>query len=404
MRAEHARRALRRDRVGAVLVIVAPGQGAQTPGFLTPWLENPLRRPARLALRGRRHRPRPLRHRGRRRDHPRHRGRPAAAGRLRACSPPSSCSRTRPTRSTRSARSPATASASSTAAAGARAITAEQAMVLVRERGNAMARPPRSPPTEHDRRPRRRPRRGAGQARAARPHPRQRQRPRPDRRGRHRRAARGARRRPAGQGPAGAAVGRRRLPHRAHGARRRACSAGLARSVSTHDPRIAADLQPRRPGRRTTAARCSSGSSRQISQPGPLGPLHGDDARPRRHRHARDAAGRHPDRHRQAGDKGVETFALKTPDQLDDARAFVDKHGERVAPRHQPDLADARRAGQGHLPPDRRPARGQLDRPRAPGSAPCQTGRTRPRAPRRTAARSSSGSSRTATWSPPASR
>ena len=27
--------------------------------------------------------------------------------------------------------------------------------------------------------------------------------------------------------------------------------------------------------------------------------------------------------------KGVDTFALKTPDQLDDARAFVDKHGER---------------------------------------------------------------------------
>jgi [acyl-carrier-protein] S-malonyltransferase len=26
--------------------------------------------------------------------------------------------------------------------------------------------------------------------------------------------------------------------------------------------------------------------------------------------------------------KGVETFALKTPDQLDEARAFVDKHGE----------------------------------------------------------------------------
>ena len=24
-----------------MLVIVAPGQGAQTPGFLTPWLENP---------------------------------------------------------------------------------------------------------------------------------------------------------------------------------------------------------------------------------------------------------------------------------------------------------------------------------------------------------------------------
>jgi [acyl-carrier-protein] S-malonyltransferase len=26
--------------------------------------------------------------------------------------------------------------------------------------------------------------------------------------------------------------------------------------------------------------------------------------------------------------KGVETFALKTPDQIDDARAFCDKHGE----------------------------------------------------------------------------
>ncbi len=30
--------------------------------------------------------------------------------------------------------------------------------------------------------------------------------------------------------------------------------------------------------------------------------------------------------------KGVETFALKTPDQLDDARAFVDKHGALVSP------------------------------------------------------------------------
>ena len=29
--------------------------------------------------------------------------------------------------------------------------------------------------------------------------------------------------------------------------------------------------------------------------------------------------------------KGVETFALKTPDQLDDARAFCDRHGEATA-------------------------------------------------------------------------
>src|SRR4029078_3824912 len=32
---------LRPGRLGAVLVIVAPGQGAQTPGFLSPWLEDP---------------------------------------------------------------------------------------------------------------------------------------------------------------------------------------------------------------------------------------------------------------------------------------------------------------------------------------------------------------------------
>jgi [acyl-carrier-protein] S-malonyltransferase len=32
------------------------------------------------------------------------------------------------------------------------------------------------------------------------------------------------------------------------------------------------------------------------------------------------------------GMKGVETFALKTPDQLDDARAFVDKHGSPSSP------------------------------------------------------------------------
>ena len=61
--------------------------------------------------------------------------------------------------------------------------------------------------------------------------------------------------------------------------------------------------------------------------------------------------------------KGVETFALKTPDQLDDARAFVDKHGDASRDRHHPDLADAGRARQGHLPPDRRPRRGRRDRP-----------------------------------------
>src|SRR5829696_3930068 len=34
-------RGARHGTVEDVLVIVAPGQGAQTPGFLTPWLEDP---------------------------------------------------------------------------------------------------------------------------------------------------------------------------------------------------------------------------------------------------------------------------------------------------------------------------------------------------------------------------
>ena len=52
--------------------------------------------------------------------------------------------------------------------------------------------------------------------------------------------------------------------------------------------------------------------------------------------------------------KGVETFALKTPDQLDDARAFCDKHGEASGRIDTtPDLAD-----------------GRLPRPRAPSTSP----------------------------------
>ena len=41
VRAGRASRTARPGKAGAVLVIVAPGQGAQTPGFLTPWLEDP---------------------------------------------------------------------------------------------------------------------------------------------------------------------------------------------------------------------------------------------------------------------------------------------------------------------------------------------------------------------------
>ena len=107
------------------------------------------------------------------------------------------------------------------AAAGARVITAEQAMVLVRERGRAMAAASAATPTgmtavlggdrdevlatldKHGLTPAND--NGPGQVVAA---------------GTLEQLA-GARRRAAGQGPADPAQRRRRLPHRAHGARRR---------------------------------------------------------------------------------------------------------------------------------------------------------------------------------------
>ena len=61
--------------------------------------------------------------------------------------------------------------------------------------------------------------------------------------------------------------------------------------------------------------------------------------------------------------KGVETFALKTPDQLDDARAFVDKHGEALADR------DRRRRGAWSSRPARAPSTAPR-RPPTPTSCP----------------------------------
>ena len=59
---------------------------------------------------------------------------------------------------------------------------------------------------------------------------------------------------------------------------------------------------------------------------------------------------------------GVETFALKTPDQLDDARAFMREARRGLPHRHQPHLADAGVARQGHVPPrQRRRRRDKLD-------------------------------------------
>ena len=73
--------------------------------------------------------------------------------------------------------------------------------------------------------------------------------------------------------------------------------------------------------------------------------------------------------------KGVETFALKTPDQLDEARAFCDKHGEASDDRHHPDLADGRLPAKGtfHVAREaaerRRPARPVRRSARSPACA-----------------------------------
>ena len=174
-----------------MLVIVAPGQGAQTPGFLTPWLEDPtFARPVRLALRGGRARPGPLRHRGRRR---RPSATPQIAQPLLVATGLVAALALFPHPADAFGRIGAVAGHSVgelTAAAGARAITAEQAMVLVRERGKAMAEAAAVTPTgmtavlggDRDE--------VLAALEQARPHRRQRQRPRPDRRRRHHRAAR----------------------------------------------------------------------------------------------------------------------------------------------------------------------------------------------------------------------
>src|SRR3954462_8567855 len=124
---------------GGVLVIVAPGQGAQTPGFLTPWLEIPTcadRLTWLSAVAGL-----DLHHYGTEADAETIRdtgvAQPllVAAGLLAALE-------LFPHPADAFGRIGAVAGHSVgelTAAAGARAISAEQAMVLVRERGRAMA-------------------------------------------------------------------------------------------------------------------------------------------------------------------------------------------------------------------------------------------------------------------------
>ena len=310
---------------GDVLVIVAPGQGAQTPGFLAPWLEEPtfadrlgwLSAVADMDLV----------HYGTEADADTIRD-TAVAQPLLVASGLLAALELFPHPADAFGRVGAVAGHSVgelAAAAGARAITAEQAMVLVRERGKAMAAAAAATPTsmtavlggdreevlaklaEHgltaanDN--------GPGQIVAA---------------GTVQQLAAFAEDPPAKA---------RLMPlsvagafHTEHMAPAVDVLAGLARSVSTHDPRTPVisnrDGQVVHDGRDVVRrivtqvanpvrwdlcmeAMLDLGVTGILEMP-PAGTLTGIAKRAM---------------------KGVETFALKTPDQLDEARAFCDKHG-----------------------------------------------------------------------------
>jgi [acyl-carrier-protein] S-malonyltransferase len=311
---------------GGVLVIVAPGQGAQTPGFLSPWLEisSFADRLAWLsAVSGL-----DLVHYGTEADAETIRD-TAVAQPLLVASGLLAALELFPHPADSFDRVGAVAGHSVgelTAAAGARVITAEQAMVLVRERGRAMATASAATPTsmtavlggdrdevlakvtEHgltaanDN--------GPGQVVAA--------------------GTVEQLQAFADDPPAKA----RLVPlsvagafHTDHMAPAVDVLAGLAKAVSTHDPRTPVisnrdgqvvndgqDVLQRIVTQVSTPVRwdlCMEtmldlGVTGLLELP-PAGTLTGI---------ARRAM------------KGVETFALKTPDQLDDARAFCDKHGQ----------------------------------------------------------------------------
>ena len=309
-----------------MLVIVAPGQGAQTPGFLTPWLEDPvfasrldwLSTVAGLDLADY----------GTNADAETIRDTRIAQPLLVATGLVAALDLF-PHPADAFARIGAVAGHSVgelSAAAGARAITAEQAMVLVRERGAAMATASARTPTgmtavlggdreevlaaltlhgltaANDN--------GPGQIVAA-----------------------GTLEQLAALADAPPAKARL-IPlsvagafHTSHMEPAVSHLAGLARSVSTHDPRTPVisnrDGQIVHDGREVVArivgqiaspvrwdlcmeTMLDLGVTGILEMP-PAGTLTGIAKRAM---------------------KGVETFALKTPDQLDDARAFADKHGE----------------------------------------------------------------------------
>ncbi|QNN53277.1 acyltransferase domain-containing protein [Nocardioides mesophilus] len=317
-----------------MLVIVAPGQGAQSPGFLTPWLENPTfaeRLHWLSAVSGL-----DLHHYGTEADAETIRD-TAVAQPLLVASSLLAALELFPHPADAFDRIGAVAGHSVgelAAAAGARAISGEQAMVLVRERGKAMALAAAARPTsmtavlggdrdevlaklaEHgltaanDN--------GPGQIVAA--------------------GTVEQLERLADDPPAKA----RLVPlsvagafHTEHMAPAVEVLGRLARSVSTHDARTPVisnrDGQVVHDGRevlRRMVTQVSSpvrwdlcmetmmqlGVTGMLEMP-PAGTLTGIARRAMR---------------------GVETFALKTPDQLDDARAFCDKHGSASSLDHNP--------------------------------------------------------------------
>jgi len=312
-----------------VLVIVAPGQGAQSPGFLTPWLEDPVfasRLSWLSAVAGL-----DLAHYGTEADADTIRDTRIAQPLL-VASGLVAALELFPHPADAFGRIGAVAGHSVgelTAAAGARAITAEQAMVLVRERGAAMADAASATPTsmtavlggdreevlaaltQHGLTPAND--NGPGQVVAA---------------GTVDQLAAFAADPPARARLVPLSVaGAFHTEHMAPAVDR---LAGLARAVSTHDPRTVvisnADGRVLHDGREVLHRIVG-----QISRPvrwdlcmqtmldlgvtgilemPPAGTLTGIAKRAM---------------------KGVETFALKTPDQLDDARAFCDRHGEATA-------------------------------------------------------------------------
>jgi [acyl-carrier-protein] S-malonyltransferase len=313
-------------RVDVVLVIVAPGQGAQSPGFLAPWLEDDTFR-ARFewlaTVAGI-----DLVHYGTEADAEAIRATEVAQPLLVATGLVAALGIfPHPTDAFGKVSAVAGHSVGElTAAAGARVITAEQAMVLVRERGNAMAAAASATPTgmtavlggdrdevlaaidkhgltaANDN--------GPGQIVAA---------------GTMEQLAAFA-----DEPPEKA----RLMPlsvagafHTEHMAPAVGHLASLARSVSVHDPRTrvisnrdgrvvhsGVDVLKRIVGQIASPVRwdlCMDamldlGVTGVLEMP-PAGTLTGIAKRAM---------------------KGVETFALKTPDQLDQARAFCDKHGE----------------------------------------------------------------------------